>query len=115
MEENSNIEDLFADSKEYLETRIEIAKLQAVEKSSEIAGSAVVGLLLLLFFTMVFLFGSVALAFYLSEKTGQYSTGFLTVAGIYFVIGFIVYLAKESLIKKPVSNMIINKMLKEDE
>ena len=60
MEENKNIEDLFADSKEYLETRIELAKLQAVEKSSEIAGSAVTGLLLLLFFTMVFLFGSVA-------------------------------------------------------
>ena len=63
MEENKNIEDLFADSKEYLETRIELAKLQAVEKSSEIAGSAVTGLLLLLFFTMVLLVGSVALAF----------------------------------------------------
>ncbi|MBK6398641.1 MAG: phage holin family protein [Bacteroidetes bacterium] len=115
MEENKNIEDLFADSKEYLETRIELAKLQAVEKSSEIAGSAVTGLLLLLFFTMVFLFGSVALAFYLSEKTGHYSTGFLTVAGIYLTIGLIVYLARESWIKKPISNAIIHKMLKEDE
>jgi hypothetical protein len=51
MEEKNNIEDLFADSKEYLETRIELAKLQAVEKSSQIAGSAVVGLLLLLLFS----------------------------------------------------------------
>ena len=91
MEENKNIEDLFADSKEYLETRIELAKLQAVEKSSEIAGSAVTGLLLLLFFTMVFLFG------------------------IYLTIGLIVYLARESWIKKPISNAIIHKMLKEDE
>ncbi len=115
MEEKNNIEDLFADSKEYLETKIELAKLQAVEKSSDIAGSAVVGLLLLLFFTMVFLFGSVALAFYLSEKTGQYSTGFLTVAGIYLLIGIIVYIARESWIKRPVSNMIIHQMLKEDE
>lgn len=115
MEEKNKIEDLFTDSKEYLETRIELAKLQAVEKSSEIASSAVVGLLLLLFFTIVFLFGSIALAFFLSEKTGQYSTGFLAVAGIYLVIGFILYLARESWIKKPVSNMIIHKMLKEDE
>ncbi len=115
MEEKNNIEKLFADAKDYLETRIELAKLQAVEKSSEIAGSAIVGLLLLLLFTLVFLFCSVALAFYISEMTGKYSTGFLIVAGIYLVLGMIVYLARESWIKKPVSNKIIHKMLKEDE
>jgi LPXTG-motif cell wall-anchored protein len=49
---------------------------------------------------MVFLFGSVALAFYLSEKTGEYSTGFLTVAGIYFLIGIIVYLGQRKLDKE---------------
>ena len=115
MEENNNIENLFADSKEYLETRIELAKLQAVEKSSEIASSAVVGLMLLLFFTLVFLFGSVALAFYLSEKSGQYSTGFLIVASIYLLIGVLLYLVRDRWIMKPISNAIIQKMLKEDE
>ena len=115
MEENNTIEKLFADVKDYLETRIELTKLQAVEKSSEIAGSEVVGLLLLLFFTLVFLFGSIALAFYISEMTGRYSSGFLIVAGIYLAIGLIVYLARESWIKKPVSNSIISKMLKDDE
>ena len=115
MEEKNNIENLFSDAKEYLETKIEISKLRAVEKSSEIISSAITGLVLLIFFTMVFLFGSIALAFYISEKTGHYSIGFLSIAGLYLVISIIIYFVKENGIKKPVANMIICKMLKKDE
>ncbi len=115
MEENTNLDKLFVETKDYLETKIELSKLQAVEKGSEIAGTTVVGAMLLLFFTMVFLFGSIALAFLLSEQTGKYSLGFISVAGLYLILGLIVYLARESWIKKPITNLIIRKLLKDDE
>ena len=114
-EEQNNFDRLFADTKDYLETRLELAKLQAVEKTSEIASTATAGALLLLLFTIVFLFGSIALAFYISEWTGKYSTGFLSVAGIYVFIGLLIYLTRDSLIKIPVTNLMIKKMLKDDE
>lgn len=115
MEEPNNIEKLFSDTKDYLDTRVELAKLQAVEKASELVSSSVVMILLFILFATVFLFGSIALGFYLSEKTGSNSIGFLCVAGIYLFFAIIIYISKESLIKKPVSDMIINKMLNKDE
>ena len=86
MEKKTNIENLIDDAKGYLDTRIELAKLQTIEKTSEVAGSASVAVLLLIFFSMVFLFGSIALAYYISETTGRYSIGFLSVAGINLLI-----------------------------
>lgn len=114
-EEKNNFDNLFEDAKDYIEKKIELSKLQAIDKGSEIAGSATVGLLLLLFFTMVFFFSSIALAFYLAEVTGKNYLGFLSVAGIYLVIAIIVYLARESWIHTPMTNLFIRKMLKEDE
>ncbi len=112
MEENNNIEKLIEDAKGYLDTRIELAKLQTIEKTSEVAGSASVALLLLIFFSMVFLFGSIALAYYISEITGKYSVGFLCVAGINLLIGLIVYFSRERWINKPITNLIIKTLLR---
>ncbi|MBK6987484.1 MAG: phage holin family protein [Bacteroidetes bacterium] len=115
MEEKNNFENLIEDAKGYLDTRIDLAKLQTIEKTSAVAGSAAVAVLLLLFFSMVFLFSSVALAFYISEITGRYTTGFLCVGGINLLIGLIIYLARESWINKPVTNLIIAQLLKKDD
>ncbi len=115
MEEQNNYEKFFEDAKDYLETKVELTKLQAVDKGSDLIASTAVGILLLVFFTMVFLFGSLALAFYISEISGKAYTGFMCLAGLYLILGIIVYLGRESWIKKPITNLFISKILKEDE
>ncbi|MBL0103348.1 MAG: hypothetical protein IPP51_06040 [Bacteroidetes bacterium] len=43
MEDENNIEKLFADVKDYVDTRLELSKLQAVEQGSKLASAATVG------------------------------------------------------------------------
>lgn len=115
MEEQNNLEKLFNDAKEYLNTRLELTKLELVQKVSQIVSSLITSFLLLVIFVLVLLFGSVSLALFLSEKTGSTTTGFLYVAGIYLALGLLIYLLKGSFIKKPVTDMFIRKMLNKDE
>lgn len=115
MEERGNFEKLYEHAKDYLDSKIELSKLQAVDKGSELAGSATVGIILLILFTMVFLFGSIALSFYLGEMNNSTSKGFLIVAIIYLAIGLIVYFARNTWIKTPITNLFIKKILKDDE
>jgi len=115
MEEQNNLGKLFNDAKEYLNTRLELAKLELVQKISQIVSSLITSFFLLVVFVFALLFGSVSLALFLSEKTGSTTTGFLYVAGIYLAIGLIIYLLKGSLIKKPVTDVFIRKMLNKDE
>lgn len=115
MEERGNFEKLYEDAKDYLDSKIELSKLQAIDKGSELAGSATVGIILLVLFTMVFLFGSIALSFCLGEMSGSTYKGFLIVSIIYFIIGLIVYFARNAWIKTPITNLFIKKILKDDE
>lgn len=114
MEEPNNIEQLLKDAKEYVDTKARLTKLQTIDKGSELAGSTVVGILLLLFVTVTFLFSSIALAFYLSERSGSFTLGFLSVAGIYFVFAILIYISRNSLIKKPIIDFIIRKILSDE-
>lgn len=115
MEEKRSFEKVYEAAKNYLDSKIELSKLQAVDKGSELVSSATVGIILLILFTMVFLFGSVALSFYLGQIIGSTYKGFLIVAIIYLVTGLIVYFARNTWIKVPITNLFIKKILEDDE
>lgn len=110
----SKIEELFIHLKEYIDNRIAYTKLSAAEKSSKIFANLIAILIsiLILFFFIVFL--SVALAFALAKLTGEYYWGFLIVAGIYLLIGLIVWAAKEKLLRLPIMNTILKQLFKEE-
>lgn len=111
MEENKekDLEDIFLDAKEYIDTRIEYAKLSAVEKGSKIFADLITNAALVVSFILAFLFASLTLALYLSEVLGSYAKGFGCTALIYLFISVIVYLTKDKYIEKLLVNMFIKR------
>jgi hypothetical protein len=111
----AKVEELAVNLKEYINTRIEKAKLKAAEKTSHIVANAVVAVLVAVVLLFFIAFASIALALFLGEWTGKEWAGFLIVAGIHLLAGVIVWMARERLIRIPIMNALIHQLFKNDE
>jgi hypothetical protein len=107
-----SIKSLIEKSQDYLETKIEIAKLKTVDKSSDVLSSLVVLMSMIFLGLLCFLFISIALALYLGSLLGAAHMGFLILGGFYGIVLWILYLLRDKWIKTPVTNLVIKKMLK---
>ena len=101
--------------KEYINTRVELTKLHLAEKTSLIISELIAITIVILFFIFVLLFGSIAGAWALSEWIGKRYAGFLIVAGIYLLLGIIVWVTRGRLIRFPVMNAIIKQLQQKDD
>lgn len=99
--------------KEYLQVRKELATLTAVEKGSQLFANLLTDGLVLLFAVLAFLFGSLALGYYLSEVLGNTYAGFLIITGFYFLAALIVYSIKDKYMEKRIINIMITKFFKD--
>jgi len=104
-------ETLLDNAKEYMETRVELLKLQAIHKSSDVTSSLVsrVTIFLIIIFAVFLL--NMGLAFWIGELLGKVYLGFFVVTGFYVLIAALLHIFKDSWLKEPVSSMIIKKML----
>jgi hypothetical protein len=111
MQENKekSIEDLIADAKVYLETRVEYTRLYLVEKVSKIFADLVTTATVIVCFVLAFLFGTFTLALFLSDVLGSYTRGFGCVSLIYIFLAVIVYFTKDKYIEKAIINFAIRK------
>jgi hypothetical protein len=109
--EQPNNETFFNDLKDsaslYIEQKIELGKLTAIDKGSKLGAKFISGLILgvLAFFAMLFI--SLMLAYYFSQLFQSYFAGFGLMAALYFMLFMMVMLARKQLIEKPIINGII--------
>ena len=108
------ISDLIDKTKEYVNVRAEILKLTAAEKTSKAIAAAVVGSILLVCGVFALLFLSFFAGYYISEKMGSSSIGFLMVALFYIIIGLIVFFTKANMIEKPIINSVVKSFFKQN-
>ena len=108
-------EDLAVHIKEYMNNRIESVKLSAAEKSSKMLANLIAMAAVLLVFLFVIVFASIALAYALAKLTGELYWGFLIVAGIYLLLGSLIWLLKEKILRFPIMNAMLHQLFKEDE
>lgn len=102
---------LFENAGDYLETRLDLLKLQAINKSSDVTSSIVSRIAVLLFISFAMFLINIGLALWIGDLLGKHYLGFIVVAVFYALIALILHLFRHSLIKEPVSSMIIKKML----
>jgi hypothetical protein len=106
MEERSKFETLAEHAKDYAELRLELVKLEAAAKVSNVvssvASAVVIGLLSL--FTLLFL--SVGVAWWIGQANNNPSMGFFIVGGFYAVLGVVAFVMRNS-IKVPVLNNML--------
>lgn len=99
--------------KEYIRIRKDLAVLTSVEKGSQLFAGLFTDGLVLLLGLVAFLFGSLALGFYLSEILGDTYSGFLIVTGFYLLAALVLYLIKDKYLEKRIINTIISKFFKD--
>lgn len=92
---------------EYVETQKEIIRLQTVKHGSAAVGNIAAVLLLALFLLVAYIFLNVGLAAFLSRYTGSLSTSFLYVGGANFFVAIMVALLRNTLVVRPVQNLLI--------
>jgi hypothetical protein len=113
MEEHTKlIESLFERVTDYGKTSIELAKLKAIDKTSDVVSSFVPHAVVFILIASFLLFVNLGLAFWLGEILGKTCYGFFVVAGFYIFIGFFIHFFMHKWIKKVVYNYIIKLLLK---
>jgi len=109
---SESISSLFNDTGKYIEAKTELWKLKAADKTTEVAASLASQLILLCIIFMVLILLSTALALLIGKWLGEIYYGFFIVAGFYALLGLIIYASRDKIIKTPLYNIIINKILK---
>jgi hypothetical protein len=97
--------------KDYAETRIKLAKYQAIEGGSSIAAGLVTDVVIVVSMVLAFVFASLTLAFYLSGVLHATWAGFGCVAVLYLIIALCIKYNRAK-IEKPIVNAIIQKIFK---
>lgn len=116
MENEKSTVDQFIDHVEdYFQTRQELVKLIAAEKSSTVISTMVTSLVLISIFLLAFVFASIALAYGISQYAGQAYAGFLAVAIIYLAVGILFYVNRDKWLKTPMANVIIKNFFKQQQ
>ena len=83
----------------YVETKIELIKVEVKQDIAEGLGKAIGYLLIAFVFAMAVLFGSLGVAIVLASKLGDF-TGYGVVAGFYLLVGIVLLANRNALTKK---------------
>ncbi len=109
---DDSVQSLIDRAKDYVETRIDLLKLQAANKSSDvissIASAVVTGVMFIFFFLLL----NIGLALLLGQLLGNTYYGFFIMAAIYLIIGLLFKSSGDKWVKQPVSSMLIKKLFK---
>lgn len=114
MQEFKKMEDVGENIKQYVNTNLEIVKLELTNKTSvfgaELVSSIIIGSISFMFLFIL----SIGVGFYFSELLNNHFYGFIIVAAFYLVLLLIVFLFRKKLIQNPLRDKIIRKFLNND-
>lgn len=106
----NNFESLFEKAGDYLETRMELWKLKATQKSSDIISTIASRLVMICILMLFIMLVNIGIAILLGEWLGKPYYGFLILAGFYLIAGLIFSAFKNKWVKEPVTHAIIKKI-----
>lgn len=107
----SLIENLIDQSKEYVDTKIELLKLKTIEKASYVFSYILITLLFGIFFFLFFVVLNIGLALFIGDLLGKAYWGFFIMAGVYIIAGLIIFFTRNKIFKGPITAMFIRKFL----
>src|ERR1700690_583530 len=112
MNSPDSIRTLIDKSKDYLETKFELAKLKTIDKSLDVLSTVVVMVSMIFIGSLVIILISIGLSLFLGRLLGAYHYGFFIMGGFYAIVLLVIYIQRNKWIKTPIANGLINKMLK---
>lgn len=113
MEDNAKlIENMLERAIEYGKTSFELAKLKALDKTSDVFSSLAFHSVSFVLIVSFMLFLNLGLAFWLGDIFGNFSYGFFIVGGFYLLSAIVVYLFMRKWIIRTTRDYIIKRLLK---
>lgn len=103
------IESLIDRIKNYAETRIDLLRLKAIDKSSSFLSLFISLLIVILFGFLAFILLNIGLALLIGDLLGEAYYGFFIVAAVYLIIGLVIFKFHDKWIKTPLANTFIKK------
>lgn len=108
------VEVLLERAQAFTKTSIQLYKLKATEKLAKIISNLASGFVVVVILALFFVNLNIAIALLIGDFLGNAWLGFILVSGLYACIGLIVYLFRNKWIKNPISNSIIEELLKDE-
>ena len=109
--QSTPVESLIDRVKSYVETRIDLLRLKAIDKSSSFLSLLMAMLIVILVGFISIMLLSVGIALLLGDWLGSASYGFFIVAGLYLITGLVLYSSRDKLLKSPIANSMIKKLM----
>jgi fatty acid desaturase len=113
MEEKAKLlESLVEKATDYGKVSLELVKLKAVAKTSDIVSSVVPHTVVIIILSSFMLFLNLGLAFWFGDLTGRLYYGFFIIAAFYVLVGIIIHFLMHKSLKKLIRNYVITQLLK---
>jgi hypothetical protein len=103
---------LFERAEDYTKTTIDLVKLTAVDKTADVLSSLISRLTVSIVFVLFAFLANIGLSLWVGELVGKVYHGFFIVSRYLLVLAIVLYIVKDKVLKMPISNFIIAKMLK---
>lgn len=110
-ERESLIESLLEKGEQYGKTTLELIKLKTLDKSADVVSDTVSWLIVIVFAILFFLILNIGVALWIGDLLGKSYDGFFVIAGLYLILALLCGIFRKKLIKKPVNNSIVTKIL----
>lgn len=105
------IESVISKATSFAETKAELWKLKAAGKVSETVSSLISKIAIVILAGLALIILSLGVAYWIGTRLNNLYYGFFIVGGFYALAGLFVYAFRKTLIKKPLSNLIIEKIV----
>ena len=99
----------------YAKTSLRLFRYKATDKVAELVSDMASGLTMMVILVLTFVNLNIGIALFLGDLLGKMYLGFLAVSGFYACFGILVYIFRTAWIKKPINNLVINNLLKNDD
>lgn len=106
------IESLIENISSYIDTKVELMKLKAISKSSEVVSSVVSMLVISIFLLFAISILNIGLSIWIGKLLGEVAYGFFAVGGFYLLVAILLIIFKSKCLKAPVANIMIKSILK---
>lgn len=106
------IESLFTKAGDLAETKAELWKLKTVNKVSETVASIISKIAIVALLALAVIIISLGLAYWIGYMLKNVYYGFFIVGGFYVLLGILIHVFRRQIIKRPISNIIIDRLIK---
>lgn len=111
-DQTGTIESLLERAAEYGKTSFELAKLKALDKTSDVVSTIASHYIVIIFISSFMLFINLGLAFWLGEILGKIYYGFFIIAAFYCIGGILVHFFLHQWFKRLFGDFFIKQVLK---